>query len=180
MADYILLRANLIDETRWLRYLEHEIGILERRPAHLTQSVEDSSVDTWLEKYPAYGLPQRSISYYNKGELIGVLLDLAVRDATEGQKSLRDVFRWMNRNYAQKHKFYPDTAGVRQAVEAVTGKDFKEFFNVCVVGAAPLPYNEYLKTVGLELKPRKAVAPYAGFVAVRNFDEPAVVAAVDD
>jgi predicted metalloprotease with PDZ domain len=180
VADYTLLRANLMDETRWLRYLEHEIGVFERRPAHLTQSAEDASVDTWLEKYPDYGLPQRSISYYNKGELIGVLLDLAVRDATGGQKSLRDVFRWMNRNYAQKHKFFPDTAGVRQAVEAVTGKDFKEFFSACVTGAAPLPYNEYLKTVGLELKPRKAVAPYAGFVAVRNFDEPAVVAAVDE
>ncbi len=180
VADYILLRANLIDETRWLRYLEREIGTFEHRPAHLTQSVEDSSVDAWLEKYPAYALPRRSISYYNKGELIGVLLDLAVRDATQGQKSLRDVFRWMNRNYAQKHKFYADTTGVRQAVEAVTGKDFKEFFNVCVSGASPLPYNEYLKTVGLELKPHKAVAPYAGFVAVRNFDEPAVVAAIDD
>jgi predicted metalloprotease with PDZ domain len=180
VADYILLRANLVDESRWLRYLEHEIGVFERRPAHLTQSVEDSSIDTWLEKYPTYGLPQRSISYYDKGELIGVLLDLAVRDATQGHKSLRDVFRWMNRNYAQKHKFFADTAGVRQAVEAVTGKDFKEFFNVCVTGAAPLPYNQYLKTVGLELKPHKALAPYAGFVAVRNFGGPAVVAAVDD
>jgi predicted metalloprotease with PDZ domain len=105
---------------------------------------------------------------------------LAVRDATQGHKSLRDVFRWMNRNYAQKHKFFADTAGVRQAVEAVTSKDFKEFFNACVTSAAPLPYNEYLKTVGLELKPRRVVAPYAGFVAVRNFDGPLVVAAVDD
>jgi predicted metalloprotease with PDZ domain len=180
VADYTLLRAGLLDESRWLRYLEHEIGTFERRPAHLTQSAEDSSVDTWLEKYPAYGLPQRSISYYNKGELIGVLLDLAVRDATQGQKSLRDVFRWMNRNYAQKHKFFADTAGVRQAVEAVTGKDFTGFFSTCVSGSGPLPYDQYLKTVGLELKPRRAVAPYAGFVAVRNFDQPAVVAAVDE
>jgi len=179
VSDYILLRAALLDETRWLRFLEHEIGVFERRPARLTQSVEDSSLEAWLEKYPAYALPQRSISYYNKGELIGVLLDLAVRDATGGQKSLRDVFRWMNRNYAQKHAFFPDTAGVRKAVEAVTGKDFKEFFNTCVSGSAPLPYNEYLRTVGLELKPNKWMAPYAGFVAVRNFDEPAVVAAVD-
>jgi len=179
VADYILLRAALLDEARWLHFLEHEIGIFERRPAHLTQSVEDSSVDTWLEKYPSYGLPQRSISYYNKGELIGVLLDLAVRDATGGQKSLRDVMRWMNRNYAQKHKFFPDTEGVRQAVEAVTGKDFKEFFAACITGTSSLPYNEYLRTVGLELKPGKAVAPYAGFIAVRNFDEPPVVAAVD-
>ena len=180
VADYMLLRANLMDETRWLRYLEHEIGVFERRPAHLTQSAEDASTDTWLEKYPDYQLPQRSVSYYNKGELIGVLLDLAVRDATGGQKSLRDVFRWMNRNFAQKHKFFPDTAGVRQAVEAVTGKDFKEFFSTCVTRATPLPYNEYLKTVGMELKPREAVAPYTGFVVVRNFDGPAVVAAVDD
>ncbi len=59
---------------------------------------------------------------------------------------------------------------MRQAVEAVTGKDFKEFFSACVSGAAPLPYNDYLRTVGLELKPSKALAPYAGFVAVRNFD----------
>jgi len=180
VSDYILLRANLIDETRWLRYLEREIAIFERRPAHLTQSVEDASLNAWLEKYPSYGLPQRSISYYNKGELIGVLLDLAIRDATQGQKSLRDVLRWMNRNYAQKHKFYPDTAGVRHAVETVTGKDFKEFFNTCVSGAGSLPYNEYLKTVGLELKPHKVVVPYAGFAAVRNFDEPLVVAAIDD
>ncbi|HYY68824.1 MAG TPA: PDZ domain-containing protein [Terriglobales bacterium] len=180
VADYTLLRAGLMDESRWMRHLEGEIGMLERRPAHLTQSVEESSVDAWLEKYPAYRLPQRSISYYNKGELIGVLLDLAVRDATKGQKSLRDVFRWMDRNYARKQKFFPDTAGVRQAVEAVTGKDFQEFFDLCVSGAAPLPYNDYFKTVGLELKPRKAVAPDPGFALVRNFDEPAVVAAVDD
>ncbi|HYA94718.1 MAG TPA: PDZ domain-containing protein, partial [Terriglobales bacterium] len=111
---------------------------------------------------------------------IGVLLDLAVRDATGGQKSLKDVFRWMNRNYAQKYKFYPETEGVRLAVEAVTGKDFKDFFNTCVTQTAPLPYNAYLKTVGLELKPRKEVVPYAGFVAARNFDEPQVVVEVDE
>jgi len=180
VSDYILLRAGLVDEARWLHYLEHEIGIYERRPAHLTQSVEESSLETWLEKYPDYHLPQRSISYYNKGELIGVLLDLAVRDATGGQKSLKDVFRWMNRNYAQKYKFYSDTEGIRLAVEAVTGKDFKDFFNTCVTQAAPLPYNDYLKTVGLELKPRKEVVPYAGFVAARNFDEPQVVVEVDE
>jgi predicted metalloprotease with PDZ domain len=180
VADLTLLRAGLMDESRWLRYLEHEIEAFERRPAHLTQSVEDSSIDAWLEKYPEYGLPQRSISYYTKGEIIGVLLDLAIRDATGGRKSLRDVFRWMNRNYAEKNRFYPDTTGVRRAVDAVTGKDFTEFFDTCVSGTSPLPYNKYLRTVGLEIQPRKGVAPYAGFTAIRNFDEPPVVAAIDE
>jgi predicted metalloprotease with PDZ domain len=180
VADYVLLRCNLLDETRWLGYLSHKITTLERRPAHATQSAEAASLDAWLEKYPAYGLPERSISYYNKGEVLGVLLDLAVRDATGGQKSLRDVLRWMNRNYAQKHRFFSDTAGVRQAAEAVAGKDLSDFFDNYVSGVAPLPYNQYLKTVGLELQSRKAVSPHAGFVAVRNFDEPPVVAAVDE
>ena len=66
--------------------LADEIAELERRPAHLTQSVEESSLDAWLEKYAYYRLPERSISYYNKGNLLGVLLDSA--DA-RGQPRLR-------------------------------------------------------------------------------------------
>ena len=63
------------------RSMAGEIAELQRRPAHLTQSVEESSLDAWLEKYDYYRLPTRSISYYNKGYLLGVLLDLQVREA---------------------------------------------------------------------------------------------------
>lgn len=82
VQDYICLQAGLLDESHYLTRLASEIGELERRPAHLTQSAEEASLDAWLEKYPAYLLPVRSISYYNKGDLLGVLLDLAVRNAS--------------------------------------------------------------------------------------------------
>ena len=131
------------------------------------------------KKYPDYRLPDRSVSYYNKGELLGILLDLAVRDATRGQKSLRDVMQWMNRNYAQKNRPFPDTAGVRQAVEAVTGADFSKFFDRYVSGVSALPYDEYLQTVGLRLQRQKIQTPYPGFEIVHNFDEIPVVARVD-
>src|SRR5580692_1183492 len=75
----IQLRAGLLDEKRYLELLGGEITELERRPAHLTQSAEESSLDAWLEGDPYYRRPERSISYYNKGELLGVVLDLAVR-----------------------------------------------------------------------------------------------------
>jgi predicted metalloprotease with PDZ domain len=179
VQDFILLRMGAIDETRWLKVLARSIRELEQRPAHLRQSAEESSLDAWLEKYPDYRLPERSVSYYNKGELLGILLDLAVRDSTHGQKSLRDVMQWMNRNYAQKNRPFPDSAGVKQAVEAVTGADFSKFFDRYVSGLTALPYDEYLQTVGLRLERQKIQAPYAGFELVRNFDEVPVVAHVD-
>src|SRR2546430_8495655 len=99
-AECIELRAGLLDERHFLDQLGQEITELENRPAHLTQSAEQSSLDAWLEKYPRYGLPVRSISYYNKGKLLGVLLDLAVRDASYDQASLRELFRSMDEQYA--------------------------------------------------------------------------------
>ena len=81
-GNIIRARAGLLDDARNLKGLADEIAELQRRPAHLTQSVEESSLDAWLEKYDYYRLPARSISYYNKGYLLGVLLDLQVREAS--------------------------------------------------------------------------------------------------
>ena len=132
--DYICLRAKLIDEPAYLTRLAGEIGELERRPAHLTQSAEDASLDAWLEKYPRYLLPDRSISYYNKGDVLGVLLDLAIRDASHGAASLRDVFLWMNQHYAKPGRPFPDSDGVRQAAEAVCHADLGWLFEKYVSG----------------------------------------------
>jgi predicted metalloprotease with PDZ domain len=63
VAEYILLRAGLLDENDYLNHLSEELTELENRPARLSQSVEQSSLDAWLEKYAYYGLPDRSISY---------------------------------------------------------------------------------------------------------------------
>src|SRR5262249_31927234 len=78
----IQLRAGLPDEPGYLNRPSAEIPELESRPAHLTQSAEESSLDAWLEGNQYYRRPERSISYYNKGELLGITLDLAMRDAS--------------------------------------------------------------------------------------------------
>ena len=154
-ANIILLRAGLLDETRYLKGLAAEISELERRPAHLTQSVEESSLDAWLEKYDYYRLPARSISYYNKGNLLGVLLDLQVREATHDAASIRDVFHWMNENYARKGQFFPDTEGVRRAAEAVSHADLGWFFQKYVAGTEEIPWDDFFKNVGLHLSPTR-------------------------
>jgi predicted metalloprotease with PDZ domain len=177
-ANIILLRAGLLDETHYLKGLASEIDELERRPAHLTQSAEESSLDAWLEKYDYYRLPARSISYYNKGNLLGVLLDLQVREATHDAASIRDVFHWMNENYARKGQFFPDTDGVRRAAEAVSHADLGWFFQKYVAGTDEIPWDDFFKNVGLHLSPRVINIADPGFVATRNFDAALVVSAV--
>jgi predicted metalloprotease with PDZ domain len=177
-ADIIQLRSGLLDELQFEQELASGIGELERRPAHLTQSAEDSSLDAWLEGNPYYRRPERSISYYNKGELLGIMLDLAVRDSSHWQTSLREVFQWMNENYAKKGKFFADSDGVREAAEAVSHADLAWFFAKYVQGTEDIPWNDFFRVVGLRVIEGKVVTADAGFVGSRNFDGPMAVAAV--
>lgn len=176
--ELIQLRAGLIDEKQYLAHIGEEITELERRPAHLTQSAEESSLDAWLEGFSYYRRPERSISYYNKGELLGILLDLAVRDSSHGQASLREVLQWMNSNYARKGRFFDDSSSVREAAEAVSHADFATFFKQFVAGVDEIPWNDFFRTVGLLVEPITVTVPDPGFVASRNFDGPMSVAAV--
>ena len=177
-ADFIQLRAGLLDERRLEQDLGTDIGELEHRPAHLTQSAEDSSLDAWLEGDAYYRRPERSISYYNKGELLCIALDLAVRDASHGQASLREIFEWMNQNYAKKGQFFPDSAGVREAAEAVSHADLSSFFAKYVAGTDELPWNTFFRGVGLNLTEIPNSVADAGFLASRNFDGPMAVEAI--
>ncbi len=177
-ADFIQLRAGLLDERHFEEDLATGITELERRPAHLTQSAEDSSLDAWLEGYPYYRRPERSISYYNKGELLGITLDLVLREASHAEISLREVFQWMNQNYAKKHRYFPDSAGVREAAEAVSHADLESFFVNYVSGTEEIPWDNFFRVVGLHLVEGTNIIADAGFVASRNFDGPMVVSAV--
>jgi predicted metalloprotease with PDZ domain len=174
----IRLRAGLLDEKQFLYRLGEQITELERRPAHLTQSAEESSLDAWLEGNGYYHRPDRSVSYYNKGELLGVMLDLAVRDASHGQASLREVLQWMNANYAKKGRFFNDSEGVREAAAAVSHADLTSFFAKYVSGTEEIPWDDFLRTVGLRVEAVPNTVTDAGFTASRNFDGPMSVGAV--
>ncbi len=178
-GEYSLLRAGLMDEQRFLAHLSATIADLEHRPAHLTQSAEESSLDAWLEKYPYYLTPERSISYYDKGELLGVLLDLKLREETHGAKSLRDLFQWMNENYAKRGRFFSDSEGVRLAAETISGADFKPFFEKYVAGTEEIPWDQFFRAVGLRLAQVTTQVAQPGFMTTSNFDESPVVTSVD-
>jgi predicted metalloprotease with PDZ domain len=177
-ADSIDLRAGLLDERHFLDSLGQQITELESRPAHLHQSAEQSSLDAWLEKYPRYGLPERSISYYNKGNLLGVLLDLAMRNASHDRASLRELFRFMNEHYAKRGEFFADSEAVRKAAESLSHADLKQFFRDYVSGVTEIPWDRFLAPVGLRVVPVKATFADPQFEAVQSFDQPPIVISV--
>ena len=176
VGEYALLQAGLMGEKEYLQNLSREITALEARPAHLTQSAEESSLDAWLEKYPSYREPEHSVSYYNKGLLVGVMLDLAIRKASHDDASLRDLFLYLNQTYGKKGKYFNESEGIQQAAEAVSGAEFGEFFRKYVAGTEEVPYDEFLSWVGLRVVAQEKTVVDSGFRAARNFDAaPAVV-----
>lgn len=179
VAEYVQLRAGLVDEPRYLSHLGFEITELETRPAHLTQSAEQSSINAWLEKYPYYNLPERSISYYNKGELLGVLLDLKMRDATDDKVSFQDLLRRMNEHYAKQGKFFPDSQGVREAAESLSHADLAEFFQKYVNGTSEIPWDSFFSRVGLHVTSSEITFADPGFEASQNFDQSPTVVKVE-
>ena len=175
VADLALLKAGLLQPADYLQKISSAITFLQSRPAHLAQSAEESSLDAWLEKYPSYHAPERSISYYNKGDLLGILLDLKIRQDSNGRFSLRDLFRAMNRIYAQTGKFFPDSDGVRTEAEKLTGTDLRNFFEQYVAGTAELPYQELFASAGLTLDKELRTVADPGFTAARNFTGPLLI-----
>ena len=151
-TSYTLERTGLWSKKQFYDDLAEQIDRLQTRPAHFWQSAEEASLDAWFEKYEGYNSPERSISYYDKGQILAVLIDLEIRDATDNRKSLDDVFRLMNDKFAKQGKFYNDSSDVRAAIEQVAGRSFEDFFRRYVSGVDELPYNQILALGGLELK----------------------------
>jgi predicted metalloprotease with PDZ domain len=150
-ANLILLRAGIFVEREYLDNAASLIDSLQHAPGRLLTSLEDASWNTWTRSDNA---DNTSISYYTKGEIVGMLLDVEIRARTKNQKSLDDVMRYLLANYADKGIGYPED-GFLNAVETVAGSDFDEFFAANIQGRRELDYNRYLGQAGLLVRPDK-------------------------
>jgi predicted metalloprotease with PDZ domain len=161
-----LLRAGLISRKTFYARLGAAIETLESRPARFFQSAEESGLEAWFEKYNDYLRPQRSISYYNKGELLGFLLDLALRHATGNEAGLDDVMRRLNEDFARPGRYYTEEdlrRVVAQLAPAFSG--LETFFEDYVRGTRELDYDTYLGYAGLERESVGRASARLGFEA---------------
>ncbi len=162
-AEYIRLKSGASVGTEFLSHLGTQISSYLERSARLEQSAEQGSVEAWLEGYPEYGSPKRSVSYYLRGELIGYLLDLAIRQRTQNRRALDDVLRLMNERYAIKGRPYEDTAAIERALTDVAETDMGDVMEKLVRRPEPIDWNEFLGYAGYRLSKRQKEKVDLGF-----------------
>lgn len=142
-----LMRAGLVSDSVYFELLGENIGSLQSSPGRLVTSASLASLTSWHSGYGA-GNPNQSISFYTKGALIGLLLDLAVRDATDGARGLDDIMRGLYERYYQQNEGVPED-GIQRMAEEISGRPLDEFFAAYVHGTDELPYDSLLAVVGL-------------------------------
>jgi predicted metalloprotease with PDZ domain len=147
-ADLLLERSGIDLPVEFIGRMGGLIDLMEHTPGRRLMSAEEASWDAWLR---ADNAESTSVSYYVKGELIGLLLDIEIRARTKGQKSLDDVMRYLMETYASKGVGFPED-GFLKAVETVAGSDFHEFYQSLVQGRDELDYNRYVKQAGLAVE----------------------------
>jgi predicted metalloprotease with PDZ domain len=178
-GSYTLVRSGIWSKEQFYADLGEQITELEGRPANRWQSAEQSSLDAWLEKYPLYNQPEYSVSYYTKGQVLGDLLDILIRDRTGNEKSLDDVMRSLNTNFAKSGKTYRDSLDVQLTAENIAGGSFAEFFSKYVAGTEPFPYQQVLPLAGLALRTVERRRPALSFSMEHEPNGPFVVISVD-
>ena len=150
-SDVALRRAGLVSEAEFLAAAARAFQGLQNTPGRLEQSVEESSFDSWIKFYrPDENSINSQVSYYDKGAILGLLLDLEIRKRSNGAKSLDDVMRYLYTEFFKKQRNYTP-ADFQKISEQMAGATLEEFFTKYVRNTAELDYNSALSAAGLHL-----------------------------
>ncbi|WP_345531107.1 M61 family metallopeptidase [Viridibacterium curvum] len=153
--DLILVRSGVISQADYLGILARTISGVERTPGRLRQSVAESSFDAWTKYYRQdENSPNAIVSYYTKGALIAAGLDLSIRAATQGKRSLDDVMRHLWQHV------YLAGLGVEEGampaiVKAATGVDVSRQIAAWAEGTVDVPFDKLLAAVGVGLERKR-------------------------
>jgi predicted metalloprotease with PDZ domain len=148
-ADLLLRRAGLpVEDSTRVAHLEGLIARYLASPGNARFSAEQVSRVAY--NAPPGALGDYTASAHLQGELIGAMLDLVVRHATAGRRSMDDVMRLMLERFSGERGF--NGQGVEQAVEEVCGCDVTPFFDAHVRGAGAIDFDRWLRLAGLRTR----------------------------
>lgn len=150
--DIIVRRTQLYTPENYLEGLAEDINLLENSAGAKVQTLAESSYDAWIKAYrPNENSGNSTISYYTKGSVIALLLDLEIINDSKGQYSLDNVMRYMyNEYYKVKKRGYTD-AEFKAGLEKFAGKNLDDFYAKYINGLTPVDYDHYLDFAGYKL-----------------------------
>ncbi len=176
----ILNRAGLFTRDDVLKQFQASISAYENSPGHLFQSATAASFDTWLQSFLRPGnASNTTISYYDKGAALGILLDLAIRNASQNRRSLDDVMRTLYRVYAKEKKRGFTDAEFRQTCETAAGASLAEIFEYAST-VGDIDYPKYFAFGGLaiDLEPKPVPGAWLG-VSIQDQDGKLIISRVE-
>ena len=163
--NLILQRAGFYSADKYMGVLESDMNLVENQPGTRIQPVSESSFDAWTKAYrPNENSKNSTISYYNKGALIALIMDLAIINSTKGTKSLDDVMKAMYQEYFVKKDIGFTDAEFKAMAEKIAGISFDDIYNKYVNGTEAINYQTYLGYAGLKVTDESALNndPYLG------------------
>ncbi len=163
-SNLLLLRAGLTTDKEFLRQRAVGIRALQNRPGRFETSLEAASFDAWIKYYRQdENAVNNQISYYDKGEIVHMMLDMAIRSASKGTKSLDDVMRHLWTDFYKKGKNF-SPSDYQKACEMAAGVSLDDFFSKYVRGVTEIDYNAFAKPFGLmiNIKTPNASKAYIG------------------
>ena len=163
--DLLLLRAGLIDAPRYLRLVAKTIDTVAATPGREVQSVAEASFDAWTKYYRSdENTANATVSYYAKGSLVALALDLSLRK--EGKGTLDDVMRRLWQKMWQKSRGGPiDEGDIAAAMKRIGGRSYAKEIAAWVHGTDELPLAALLDAAGVALTAEKA--GYAAALGLR-------------
>lgn len=173
-ASLLLVRAGLIGDRAFWQDMEREIQSLENNPARERVSLEEASWNVW----EGNGMGYSGLSYYNKGKVVGFLLDVYIRGVTGNRKSLDDVMRFLVERYAYPLPGFEED-GILQAINRVVAQDVSALYRRMVQSTEPLPYDEILRYAGFRVERQSTSTTYFGLTSVVDDIGRVIVQAVD-
>lgn len=175
----LMLRAGFIDPKTFVDGLVTAVANVTNTPGAKVQSAAESSYDAWIKGYrPNENSNNTGVSYYSKGEVVGLLMDLEIAQATKGTKSLDDVMKAMYLQGKALKRGYTD-AEFKAMVEKVSGKSFTDFWAKYVNGTHPVEYDKYFGYAGISVKNQNEgnSIPYIG-VASKKTEGRIIISAI--
>jgi predicted metalloprotease with PDZ domain len=143
--DLLLRRAGLIDEARYLKLVAKSINGVLGLPGRKVQSVAQASFDAWVKYYRTdENTPNATVSYYAKGALVALALDLTLRSH---QGSLDEVLR---RLWTRSEGGPIGEDDIREAVREVAGRPLDDELGRWVHGTDELPLQGLLEQAGVQ------------------------------
>lgn len=157
--ELMLVRAGIISPPIYLEMLGQSLTRVYRTPGRFRQPLGESSFDAWTKFYKQdENSPNAIVSYYTKGALVALALDLTLRRETGGQCSLDDVMKHLWRHFGLPGVGVgEDQLGF--IIKQVSGCDLNDLLATAVAGTADLPLAELLATVGVDFSLRPATSP---------------------